>query len=110
LREGKKKGEGGELLRWRKERKKGLNRFHPAAWDPPVRDTGGQSATPPRTVREARGRSGHQARTVRYCFQNDQRRTSFPRATRTVRAALADSPPGAAGRSALLMRTVRPPF
>jgi hypothetical protein len=58
------KGERDELASV-EEGKERLNRFHPAAWDPPARDTGRQSVKPPRTVREARGRSGPQARTVR---------------------------------------------
>jgi hypothetical protein len=109
LREGKKKEKWMNCLRWRKG-KEWLERFHLVAWVPPARGMGGRSATPPRTVREARGWSGSQARTVRYCFQNDQCCTFAPRATRTVRAALADSPPGAAGRSALLLLTVRTPL
>jgi hypothetical protein len=80
--------------------------FHPRGLGP----TRGRSAAPPRTVREARGRSGAPARTVRYCFQNDRCRTSSPRAMRMVRAALADSPPGASRRSGPLPRTVRPPL
>jgi hypothetical protein len=84
--------------------------FHPAAWVPPARGTHGRSATSARTVCEERGRSGPKAQTVHYYFQNVQRCTSSPRAARTVRAGLADSPPGAAGRSGLKPRTVRPPL
>jgi hypothetical protein len=63
LRESKRREEEANCLRWGKG--EGLVDFIPRSWDPPARDTGGQSATPPRTVREARGRSGPQARTVR---------------------------------------------
>jgi hypothetical protein len=85
LREGKKKEKGKNWLRWRKERRGWID-FIPRPGTHP-RATRAQSATPPRTVREARGRSGPQARTIRYCFQNDQSCTFAPRATRTVRAA-----------------------
>jgi hypothetical protein len=63
-----------------------------------------------RTVCEVSGRSGTLARTVRYLLQNVQYCLSSPRAVRTVRAALADGPPGAAGQSGPLPRTVRPSF
>jgi hypothetical protein len=92
------------------EKRKVLLDFHPAAWGQPACGTRGQFATPPWTVREACGRSGAPARTVRYYFENVQCCTSSPRAARTVRAALEDSPPRAAGQSGPFPRTVRPPF
>jgi hypothetical protein len=92
------------------EEKEALLHLHPAAWDPPVRGTRGQPAVPSRTVRVVRGRFATPARTVRYLLQNDQCCTSSPRASRTVRAALADNPPVAAGQPGPLSRTVRPPF
>jgi hypothetical protein len=116
LREGKKKEKGMNCLRWRKG-KSGWNVFIPRPGSHPRAERADgpqhprrQSATPPQTIREARGWSGPQARTVRYCFQNAQCCTFAQRATRTVRAALADSPPGVARRSALLLRTVRTPL
>jgi hypothetical protein len=65
---------------------------------PPARGTRGQSTTHPRTVREARGRSGTPARTVRYYFQNLQYCPGLLRRARTVRAAPTDGPPGTAGQ------------
>jgi hypothetical protein len=91
----KKERERGRLLVfWERERRQ--QTYLLATWDPPARG--------------ARGRSGTPARTVRYLLQNVQYRPSSPRAARTVRAALADGPPGAAGQSGPLPRTVRPSF
>jgi hypothetical protein len=56
LREGKRKKIGSKCLRWRKGRR-GLGRFHPAAWDPPARHG--------RTVRDNPADSPRGARTVR---------------------------------------------
>jgi hypothetical protein len=109
LRESKKERKREHLGRVGEE-KGSLLRFHPAAWDPPARGTRGQSAEPTRTVREVRGRSGTQARTVRYLFQDIQYCPSPHRAARTVRVALADGPPGADGQSDPPPQIVRPPL
>jgi hypothetical protein len=102
-REGKRRPWSG----WRRERGSLLH-LHPAAWDPPARDTRRQSAEPTRIVRVVRGRSGTSARTVCYLFQNIQYCPSphEPRGQsaspwRTVRQERTDSPAHRRGLSDL---------
>jgi hypothetical protein len=83
------------------EEKEALLHLHPLAWDPPACGTRGQSVAPSRTVRAVHGRSATPTRTACYLLQNDQCCTSSPRAARTVRASLADSPAHCCGQSDL---------